>query len=148
FNKDNTSELEISFPKGLGYADYQRLLDYYSDITPKSNITAHDILDISIELINGPTYRISITNINEIFNFIKNNSRYSPNKLYQILSQIKPSDNIETIYKNRNTAIKKYYPEWKTVVKLTQEIPVDTAPKFEGTENIFYRYKSRYTFQI
>ena len=148
FNQDKDTELEISFPKGIGYEKYQYLLSYYTNIVNESKISAHDALDMTISLVNGPNLRISIVDADIIEKFIKDNSHRSNRDLILILSTLKPSSNIEVIHKDRDNAVKNYYNEWQTVVKLTTEKSVASIPKLSGNENILMRYKSRYTFHV
>lgn len=150
FKKDKSFELEVSF-KGINYPDYMRIIEYYVDLVDEDKINSSDYLDISINLSNGNTYRISMFDTSEIENFLKKYAKSTISDIQKYILGLNANDNIEIMFKDRGTANRLYIEDLNTVFKLTKESPLlnkSEKPKLNGTEKILYRYKQRNSFLI
>jgi SAM-dependent methyltransferase len=150
FHKTNDMELEVSF-RNVDYPSYMRISQYLIDNVDEKNISAQNSLDISIILVDGNTYRVSIYENDDIDLFIQKFSRSQTDDIQKYLLDLKPSENIEIMLKDRGSADKLYIEDFGTVFKLTRETKIKNGiskPKVTGTEKMLYRYKNRYSFNI
>ncbi|XWV26242.1 mRNA-capping enzyme [Tupanvirus soda lake] len=150
FKKSKDMELEVSF-RNISYASYMRISEHLANIVDENDISAQDSLDISIMLADNNTYRVSILDVGEIEKFIQRFSRSRPDEIQKYIISLKPSDDIEIMYKDRGSANRLYIDDFGTVFKLTRETPItkeNSKPDLNGNEKMLYRYKSRYSFNI
>jgi SAM-dependent methyltransferase len=150
FKKSKDMEFEVSF-RNINYETYMRISEYLVNIVDEDNIGAQDSLDISIVLVDGNTYRVSILGVNNIETFIQKFSRSHVNEIQKYLLSLKPSDDIEIMFKDRGSADRLFIDDFGIVFKLTKETPVtgnESKPKLNGNEKMLFRYKSRYSFKI
>ncbi len=150
YQKTTDTELEVSF-KNINYSTHMRISEYLVNNTNEKDISAQSSLDISIIMVGGNTYRVSILDNENIEEFIQKFSRSRLEDIQKYLVEIKKSDNIEIMYKDRGSADRLFIDDVNTNFKLTTETIVknNTArPKLEGTEKMLFRYKNRYTFNI
>ena len=141
-------ELEASF-RNINYSNYMRISEHYVNLVEEQDISSSDALDVSINLDNGNTYRVSILGVDEIEQFLKKFTRAKPVDIQKYLLNLRPSKDIEIIYKDRGSADRLYVEDLGMVVKLTKETSDSVAaPKLTGNEKMVYRNKRRYSFAI
>lgn len=150
FQGQKNIEFEVSF-LAISYAAYMRISSYYVDITPLENITAQESLDVSIQLPDGNTYRISMFDPDDIQSFIENFARQDVQSIQKYLLSIKPGKNYEIIFKDRGSAKRLIDKNLGLIFKVSSEISGSngqTKLKINGTEKMTYRYKARSSFTL
>ena len=141
---DKLSELEISF-KNVQYPEYIRTVQKYLGLASEDSISESTTLDINIENTDKNTYRISLVDDDTINDFMQ---KYTNSKHYdtmKYLSNLKPSDSVIIINKNRGDAKKIFLSEYNCVIKSTIETKPDGFPE---TGKVLYRYKLRNSFDF
>lgn len=147
-NKNPLIELETSI-KNATADKFYKFIKYIINMT--DDITTEKSLDISLLLTDGNTYRISIIDNQLIDKFISNFIKSEMYDVVNYLLQLKSSDSVRIIYKNKTDATYLTIPEYSIVIKTTIEEPItskSSIPKSSDIKNILYRYKNRYSFGI
>lgn len=149
YKKAKDLELEVSF-RNINYSTFMRVRDYLVDKTDENNISGQTSLDVSVTLSDGNNYRVSIIDSDNIESFLQKFSKSSSTELVNYLSNVKPSDDIEIMMKDRGSANRLYVDDIATVFKLTQETPITKSGSvsMSPTDKILFRYKNRFSFTM
>ncbi|CAH6420075.1 mRNA capping enzyme [uncultured virus] len=142
-------ELEVSF-RNLSYESFMRVSEYYVNITDDDKITAQVMLDISMELPDRNTYRVSLMDQEDINVFVQRFEQSRYDEVRQYILGLKSSETIEIIFKDRSHADRAVIDDYDLAFRLTSEIPITSKnrPQVAGTERLHYRYKTRYSFNM
>src|ERR1044071_8406182 len=126
FKNNSELELEVGF-KYIDYSNYVRIAGGLVNITDEKNIESIDSLDAIILLTDGNSYRISFKTSELIDEFIaistSTKEKKSMSDIQRYLLSLKPSDNIEIIFKNKKDSQMLQVSDLNIVFKLTSEIP-------------------------
>jgi len=150
-NKDQTIELEVSF-KSIDYANYMRIIEYYIDNISGDKISSVNSLDVSITLADNNTYRVSISDENEIESFLQKFSKGgSSQEIQKYILKLNPKTGIEIMFKNRGDADKLFIEDLNIIFKATKETLLtkgEGKPQLDQTERMLFRYKQRNSFVL
>lgn len=147
YNKSKDLELEISF-HNIDFESFVRISDHLIDVVDENNISYIDTLDIIIVDFNNVSSRISIVGMDAINDFMAKYARKTKMEILAGLSNVSQSDTLTIMSKDRKNATRIDMEEYNFALKLTTETDQKKTTKFEGNENILFRYKNRYTFKI
>lgn len=144
---DKSIELEAVFKK-ITYPDYMRLMEILMEKTPEDSINTYTGLDISFSMSKEPiNFRISLTDEDDINNFMMECSKKTFDSIKQYISKIPINEKtVELIYKKRDDSKREYIDDYDLVIKSSQEEKVKEIPDLTPYTFMILRYKDRVTF--
>ena len=84
FGSGKDTELEVSL-RNISYSNYMKIIEKYVDIVNEDDISEKTSLDISVVLVDGNTYRISLSDDKQIAIFLQKFARSSTEEIQKYL---------------------------------------------------------------